>query len=201
MLNIWIEHLDLGFSKTSRFLLSHSDDRVRICRKQHESVVASCLISPVPAADGGVLAWLIFFLAHFGPVVLIEHSLHCTAYPSSVADNVHPSSDGYFQQHNRPCQQAHIISNYFLKHDIKFTVLYLVSTLTRSQAKRAPLICCEMGVSHQRGAAKKICSNCMMLSNHNAPKSEECFQHHCTTKNLGGSESKSGSNLLPGMCT
>ncbi len=70
------------------------------------------------------------FLAHFGPLVPIEHRLNATAYLSIVADHVHPfmttvhpSSDGYFQQDNAPCHKAEIISDWFLEHDDEFTLL------------------------------------------------------------------------------
>ena len=36
---------------------------------------------------------------------------------------VYPSSDGYFQQDHAPCHKAQMISNWFLEHDNKFTVL------------------------------------------------------------------------------
>ncbi len=34
-----------------------------------------------------------------------------------------PSSGGYFQQDNAPCHKAQIISDWFLEHDNKFTLL------------------------------------------------------------------------------
>jgi len=36
---------------------------------------------------------------------------------------MYPSSNGYFQQDNIPCQKAHIILNWFLEHDKEVTVL------------------------------------------------------------------------------
>ncbi len=73
----------------------------------------------------GIYSWLIL-----GPLVQIEHRLNATAYLSIVGDYVHtfmttvyPSSDGYFQQDNAPCHKAQIISDLFLKHDNKFTLL------------------------------------------------------------------------------
>ncbi len=45
--NVW--------SDESRFLLRHSDHRVRIWRKEHESMDASCLVSTVQAGGGGVM--------------------------------------------------------------------------------------------------------------------------------------------------
>ncbi len=36
---------------------------------------------------------------------------------------VYPSSDGYLQQDNAPCNKAQIISDWFLEHDNEFTLL------------------------------------------------------------------------------
>ncbi len=61
----------------------------------------------VQAGGGGVMMWGIFSWHTQGALVQIEHCLNATAYPSIVADHVHPfkttvypSSDGYFQQDN-----------------------------------------------------------------------------------------------------
>ncbi len=60
---------NVAWSDESRFLLRHSDSRVRIWRKEHESMDSSCLVSMVQAArGGGIMVWGIFFLAHFGPL-------------------------------------------------------------------------------------------------------------------------------------
>jgi len=72
---------------------------------------SSCLVSTV------VWWWCNgvgdIFLAHFGPLVPIEHCLNAAAYRSIVADHVrpfmttvYPSSDGYFQQDNAPCHNG-----------------------------------------------------------------------------------------------
>ncbi len=71
---------NVAWSDESRFLLWHSDGRVRIWRKEHESMDPSCLVSMVQAAAGGVMVWGIFFLAHFGSLstdwaLFIRHSL------------------------------------------------------------------------------------------------------------------------------
>ncbi len=50
---------NVAWSDESRFLLRHSDGRVRIWHKDHESVDPSCLVSTVQA--GGVMVWGIFF--------------------------------------------------------------------------------------------------------------------------------------------
>ncbi len=98
---------NVAWSDESRFLLRYSDGRVRIWRKEHESMDPSCLVSTVQAAGGGVMVWGIFSWYTLGPLVPIEHRLNATAYLSIVADHVHPfmttvypSSDGYFQQDN-----------------------------------------------------------------------------------------------------
>ncbi len=78
---------------------------------------------------------VIFSWHTLGPLVPIEHRLNATAYlsidavyrPSFIVHHfmttVYPSSDSYFQQDNAPCQKAQIISDWFLEHDNKFTLL------------------------------------------------------------------------------
>ncbi len=52
---------NIAWSDESRFLLRHSDGRVRIWHKEHESMDPSCLVSMVQAAaGGGVIVWGIF---------------------------------------------------------------------------------------------------------------------------------------------
>ncbi len=121
---------NVAWSDESRFLLRHSDGRVRIWRKEHQSMDPSCLVSMVQAAGGGVIVWGIFSWHTLGPLVPIEHHLNTTAYLSIVADHlypfmttVYPSSDGYFQQDNAPCHKAQIISVWFLEHENEFTLL------------------------------------------------------------------------------
>ncbi len=121
---------NIAWSDESRFLLQHSDGRVRIWHKEHESMDSSCLVSTVQAGGGGVMVWGIFSWHTLGPLVPIEHRLNATPYLSIVADHVHPfmttvypSSDGYFQQDNAPCHKAQIISDWFLEHDNEFTLL------------------------------------------------------------------------------
>ncbi len=43
--------------------------------------------------------------------------------PSLYDCTVYTSSDGYFQQDNAPCHKSQIISDWFLEHDNKFTLL------------------------------------------------------------------------------
>ncbi len=46
---------NVAWSDKSRFMLRHSDGRVRIWRKEHESMDPSWLVSTVQAGDGGVM--------------------------------------------------------------------------------------------------------------------------------------------------
>ncbi len=80
---------NVAWSDESRFLLRHSDDRVRIWRKEHESMDPSCLVSIVQSG-GGVMVGGIFSWHTLGPLVPIKHCLSATAYLSIVADHVHP---------------------------------------------------------------------------------------------------------------
>ncbi len=81
---------NIAWSDESRFLLRHSDDRVRIWCKEHESMDPSCLVSTVQTGCGGVMVWGIFSWHTFSPLVLIEHRLNATACLSIVADHVLP---------------------------------------------------------------------------------------------------------------
>ncbi len=117
---------NVAWSDESRFMLRHSDGRVRIWHKEQESMDPSCLVSTVQAGGGGVMVWGIFSWHTLGPLVPIEHRLNATAYLSIAAGHVHPfmtavypSSDGYFQQDNAPCHKTQII----LEHDNEFTLL------------------------------------------------------------------------------
>ncbi len=123
--------INIAWSDGSRFLLQYSDGRVRIWRKEHESMDPSCLVSTVQAGGGGgVMVWGIFSWHSLGPLVPIDHCLNTTAYLIIVADHVHPfmttvypSYDGYFLQDNAQCHKAQIISDWFLEHDNEFTLL------------------------------------------------------------------------------
>ncbi len=131
---------NVAWSFEFRFLLQHSDVRVRICRKEHESMDPSCLVSMVQAGGGGVIVWGIFSWHTLGPLVPVEHCLNATASLNIVADHVHPfmttvypSSDDHFQQDNAPCHKDQIISDWFLEHDGDMMVATLPNGLHSHQ--------------------------------------------------------------------
>ncbi len=70
------------------FCCDIQDGRVRIWRKEHESMDPSCLVSTVQAG-GGVMVWGIFSWHTLGLLVPIELRLISTAY-LSIVDHVHP---------------------------------------------------------------------------------------------------------------
>ncbi len=65
--------LNFAWSDESRFLQQHSDGRVRIWRKERESMDLSCLVSTVQGGGGGVMVWGIFSWHTLGPLVPIQH--------------------------------------------------------------------------------------------------------------------------------
>ncbi len=67
---------NVSWSDESRFLLRHSDVRVRIWLKEHESMDPSCLISTVHAGGGGVMVWGGFL----GTLCFLAKSHHVTFY-------------------------------------------------------------------------------------------------------------------------
>ncbi len=58
---------NVAWSDESRLLLWHSDYRVRIWRKEHESMDPSCLVSTVQAGGGGVMVWGYFLGTLWAP--------------------------------------------------------------------------------------------------------------------------------------
>ncbi len=117
----------VAWSDESRFLLRHSDGRVRIWPKEHESMDPSCLVSTVQAGGGGVIVWGIFSWHTLGPLVPIDHRLNATAYLSVEYCWPCPSLYDYsvpiFWCYFAPCYKAQIISDWFLEHDNEFTLL------------------------------------------------------------------------------
>ncbi len=106
---------NVAWSDESRFLLQHSGGRVRIWRKEHESMDPSCLVSTVQAGAGGGVMVGDILLAHFG----LEHILNISI--PLWLQRTHLLM--YFQQDNAPCHKAQIISDWFLEHDNAFTLL------------------------------------------------------------------------------
>ncbi len=156
----------------SRFLLRHSDGRVRIWRKEHESMDPSSLVSMVQAG-GGVMVWGIFSW-QFGPLStnwasFKHHRLpeYCFWPCPSLYDTVYPSSDDYFQQDNAPSQSSnHLRLVSWTWKWVNFT--QMASTVTRSQSNRAPLGCGGTRFASWT-CSRQICS--VMLSCQYGPKS------------------------------
>ncbi len=102
--------------------------RVRIWRKEHESMDPSCLVSMVQAGGGGVMVWGIFSWHTLGPLVPIEYRLNTTVYLSIVADHVHPFMTKVFPSSDATSSRimhrhkTQIISDWFLEHDNEFTL-------------------------------------------------------------------------------
>ncbi len=66
----------VAWSDESRFLLRHSDGRVRMWCKEHESMDPSCHFSMVQAAGGGVMGRGIFSWYTLCLLVPIKHRLN-----------------------------------------------------------------------------------------------------------------------------
>ncbi len=151
----------VAWSDESRFLLQHSDGRVRVWHKEHESLNPSCLVSTVQAGGGGVMVWGIFSWHTLGPLVPIEHRLNTTAYLSIVADHVHPfMTTVYHLLMLRPAVYYTMSQSSNHLRLVSWTwqwvhVTQMASTVTRSQSNRAPLGCGETGDSHHGCAADK----------------------------------------------
>ncbi len=95
---------NVDWSDESRFMLQHSDGRVRIWRKEH------------------------VFLAHFGSLstnwASFKRHTWVLLLCLSLYDYIVPIFWFYFQQDNAPCHKAQIVSNHwFLEHDNEFTLL------------------------------------------------------------------------------
>ncbi len=51
---------NVAWSDESRFLLRHSDGRIRLWHKEHERIDPYCLVSTTQAGGSGVMVWGIF---------------------------------------------------------------------------------------------------------------------------------------------
>ncbi len=171
--NLTIEDCkNVAWSDESRFLLQHSDGRVRIWRKEHASMDPSCLGSGWWWWCNGVGD---IFLAHFGPLktnsaLFKHHSLPeycCRPCPSLYSV---PIFWCYFQQDNASCHKAQIISDWFLEHDNEFTLL----KWPPQSPDLNPIEHYGMwwnGRFTSWMCSRQICSNCVMLSCQYGPKS------------------------------
>nr|KAF6360017.1 hypothetical protein mMyoMyo1_010975 [Myotis myotis] len=70
--------------------MHHADGRVRIWRKQHESMYPTCMSTTLQAGWGSVMVWGMFSWHDLGPLFHVEQRLNSTTYLSIVADQVHP---------------------------------------------------------------------------------------------------------------
>ncbi len=152
---------NVAWSDESWFLLQHSDARVRMCLKEHESMDPSCLVSTVQAGGDGVMVWGIFSWNTLGPLVPIEHHLDanglseycCWPCPSLYDYSVHIFWC-YFQQDNAPSQR----SNHLRLVSWTWQWVHhsqMASTVTRSQSNRAALECGGTRDSHHGCADDK----------------------------------------------
>lgn len=76
-----------GKTQPSQFLLKHADGMVRVWHQQRECMDPTCLVSTVQAAAGGLRVKGKVFLAHFSPLIPINHG--DTACLRIAADHVH----------------------------------------------------------------------------------------------------------------
>ncbi len=148
---------NVAWSDESRFLLQHSDSRVKIFHKKQESMDPSCLVSTVKA--GGVMVWAIFSWHTLGPLVPIEHRLNatstwvllltmsiplwlqCTHLLMTTSSRIMSQSSNHLRLVSWTWQWVHFTQ--------------MASTVTRSQFNRASLGCGGTGDSHHGCAADK----------------------------------------------
>ncbi len=105
---------NITWSDKARFLLCRSEGRVRIWRKEHESMDPSCLVSTVQAGGDGVMVWRIFSWHTLGPLVQIEYC--CWPCPS-----LYDYSVPIFRIMHHVTKLKS--SDWFLEHDNEFTLL------------------------------------------------------------------------------
>lgn len=118
------------WSDESRFQMHRADGRMRIWRKQHESMDPNCIATTLQAGGGNVMVWGMFSWYCMGPLIPVPQRLNAQGYLSIIADQVHPfmsmvysGGDGYFQQDNAPCHKAGIVLRWFEEHDGEFNLL------------------------------------------------------------------------------
>ncbi len=173
----------------SLFLLQHSDGRVRIWHKEHESMDPPCHVSKVQAGGGGVMVWGIFSWHTLGPYYTSwALLLNATAYLSIVADHVHSlyrlqCTHLLMATSSRimsPCQQSsnHLRLVSWTWQWVHFTQM-ADSTVIRSQSNRALLGCGGIEDSHHGCAANKSAATAWCYHVNRTKTSEQCFPTPC----------------------
>ncbi|XDV36000.1 hypothetical protein PO909_005854 [Leuciscus waleckii] len=92
---------NVAWSDESRFLLRHSDGRVRIWRKQNENMDPSCLVTTVQAGGDGVMVWGMFSWHTLGNLHFCDGTINADKYIEILEHNMLPSRRHLFQ--GRPC--------------------------------------------------------------------------------------------------
>ncbi|GBN60257.1 hypothetical protein AVEN_42413-1 [Araneus ventricosus] len=80
----------VSWSDESRFLPHHTDDKIRIWRKQYEFMDRpSCQMTPLQAGGGGVMVWGMISWSALGPLISMDTTMNSTVYLNIIADHVH----------------------------------------------------------------------------------------------------------------
>ncbi len=114
-------------------------------------------------------AAVVIFLAHFGPLNTNWALFNHHGLPEYYCWPCHPFMTTvyhllmYFQQDNAPCHKAQIISDWFLEHDNKFTLLkWPPQSPDLNPTEHYGMWWNERFTSWM--CRRQICSNCVMLS-------------------------------------
>ncbi len=169
---------NVAWSEESRFLLRLSDGRVRIWRKEHESMDPSCLVSTVQGGGGSVMVGE-YLLAYFGPLStnwasLKRHSLPeycCWPCPMTMTlwlqcTHLLMTTSSRIMHHVTKLKSSQ--TGFWTWQWVHFT--QMASTVTRSQSNRDLWDVVERKILIWM-CSRQICSNCVMLSCQYGPKS------------------------------
>ncbi len=195
--------INVAWSDESWFLLQHSDNRVRIWRKEHERMNPSCLVSTFQADGGGVTVWWIFSWHTLYQMSIIE-----TPQPPWVLLLIMSISLWlqwlHFQQDKAPCHKAQIISDWFLEHENEFTLLKWPPQSPDLNPIEHLQDVVEREIHIMDVQPTNLQQLCDAIVSIWTKISEECFQHLVESmprRIKGSSEGKSGSNPVLARCT